>query len=133
MMSLRSAVFDLLASDATLAALGINAESLYVFGAVDTPPQRRFVVLRWGDRNPSPVPVAIQTLAVWAYDRERDFSPILDVLARVRKLLEGREPWNVGGGWVCGLTWTGQSPDLMDDVYGAITKNDTYDIAASGV
>jgi len=136
-MSLREFVFDLLKDDIQLNALGFNENTLYPAQAPDSPrgTQRRFMVLRWGTTEPRlgrDSDVRRQLLTVWAYDKESDYSAIIDALLRTHAILYPLKAVNVNGGWITEVVDNGQSEDLYDPGYEAVTRNWAYTIIASG-
>lgn len=136
-MGLRTFVFNLLKDDAQLNVLGYNAETLYPTQAPDSPRanQNRFMVLAWGNAEPRlgrDADVRRQLLTVWAYDKERDFGAVNDALNRTHAILYPLAAVNVGGGWITEVLDNGQSDDLYDPEYEAVTRNWAYTIIASG-
>lgn len=137
-MSLRDLVWTTLRGDVQLQAL-LGNDSVLVNFASDSPAStlQRWIVLRWGvverppGRDTTARPVAL-TLA--AYDRERDYEVIDNVLSRSRTVLRGLEGSSAGGGGYVIDVGPPQetSEDGYDEGYGAIVKSDTYRIVASG-
>lgn len=137
MLDLRNLVYDMLASDTQLNALGITAANLWP-SPPDTPEGRTFMILRWGAEQVPPlrpVPVDGPTqmlLTVWSYDRDGGYDRITAQLRRVRAVIDSLVNQSTGSGWVIGVNWEGSSEDLRDDVYAADTRNETYRFVASG-
>jgi hypothetical protein len=132
-MTLRTVVFDALKTDSQLNGLGITSASLYP-AATDSPKERLFMVTVWGVTTPGPgrdSTVALEDLTLWAYNRDRDYGEIVDILKRARAVVLGLERTPVSPGWTLGVNWLGSSVDLWDDAYQAATRNDAYRIAAS--
>lgn len=129
---LRQKVYDLLTVDGQLAALGYNAAA--IFGAApDSPPSERFMVLRWGTAGPRlgrDTTVRRTVLAVWAYDRERDYDAIAGALARVCGILLP-VTGSHGDGFIIDVEDNGTSDDLYDPVYEAVTRFWAFTITAS--
>jgi hypothetical protein len=130
-MGVRDEVWDALAHDSVLNSLGITSDNLYPgLMTPDSPPQDLFVVLRWGvtDRGPGRNAGSVENLSVWAYNRQTDYGPILDVLSRCRTVLLGIR----GPGAIIQVDYRGDSEDLWDDGYRAVTRNSTYQIPNGG-
>ena len=131
-MSARNLVFNLLKDDPILNGLGINDESLFGSQTVDSPASRitRWVFIRWGvseaplgrDTETRPVPMSL-----WAYNRQRDFTPIDAILLRCRQLLLPLASTPCpGGGFFVQADYAFSSEDLYDDAYQAVMRGDTY-------
>lgn len=131
-MSLRQKVYDLLTASAPLNALGYNTN--VIFGAPpDSPPAERFMVLRWGTTGPRlgrDTTVRRTSLAVWAYDRERDYAAIAGALSEVCGILLPLTGSH-GSGYVIDVEDNGTSDDLFDPVYEAVMRYWTFTITAS--
>jgi hypothetical protein len=128
---MRDAIFDLISNDNALIVLGIGFDSLYS-GDVDTPIQRPYGVLRWGDTSPGLAQVNERTLTVWIHDNPGDYRKIDDILARLRVLLEGISAYKTTRGWIAEIRWLTDSGDLSDDTTRTIARTSTYAIVASG-
>jgi hypothetical protein len=133
-MGLRSTVLSLLTADESLAALGIPETAWYgTFSAQVSATDRCFGILHWTEKSVGMGAVFRQGLEVWLYDREPNFDRIEPILARVKEILEPLAGYATDGtGWITTVEWQGDSPDLDDDVYSAVTRNSAYRITASG-
>lgn len=132
-MSVRTEVWNLLAADPILNGLGINSGTLYPgLMAPDSPKEDKFAVLHWGISEPGPgrdnPNVAVENLSVWAYNRSPDYDPILRTLQRCKALLVPTQ----GTSAIMTVNWQGDSEDLWDDVYRAVTRNSSYRISSGG-
>lgn len=130
-MGVRDQVWAVLASDPGLASLGIDATNMYPgMMTPDTPAGDLWVVLRWGvtDVGPGRDAGRVENLSIWAYNRQSDYGPILDVLARCKAVLLGIS----GPGAIIQVDYRGDSEDLWDDGYRAVTRNSSYRIPAGG-
>jgi hypothetical protein len=131
-MGTRDVVWNVLIADPQLNALGVTQDNLFGVMGGDSPRSKGlWVVLHWGLIEVGPGRDSLSNvlnLSVWAYNAQPDWSPVLAVLRRIRTLLVGMEGLNV----VSSVQWTGDSEDLWDDVYRAITRNSSYRIAAQG-
>lgn len=138
-VAIRKAFYDLLAGSAALAALGFPAGSLYPNYGPDSPPQRQFMVLRWGATTVGVGTANSTDLTLWTYDRDQDWTKIQSALMLLRStdrggggLLDTLLGVRLPVGSVLGIDWTGSSTDLFDDVYEANVRSDTYRITATG-
>lgn len=125
----RAAVYTMLSSDATLQSLGA---SFYAYQAVDTPPTKPFVVIRWDDTQPGVVrgrgPINV---TFWVYDEPADYARIDSIISRIKTLLLGAT--HVAGSDGITLTtaqWRSDSQDLYDDVYECIMRQTSFTIVA---
>ena len=135
MNSLRNKVYNVLAADSTLAALGMPSSSLWP-SAPESPDGRNFMVLRWGSLERGVGVANHVNLQVWAYDRDGGYGDIGPQLLRVRFILDSLIGQALDGsatGWVNGVEFQGSSDDLWDDVYVAATRYEAYRVTASGV
>jgi hypothetical protein len=139
-MSLRTAVFEALRTDAPLAVL-LNSEADAVlpnFAAVDPASDlARWVILRWGAAESPPgrdTSARAIALTVAAYDREKDYAGIEAILKRCRTVLRSLERSPTGeGGWILDVGDPAfSSEDLYDDAYLAVVRSETYRLVASG-
>lgn len=135
-MSLANMVHSTLAADSEIASLGVVAGTIRRSAPTDVPEDPLFVILRWG---PEDVPVGRDTnvrpheLSVWVYNREPNYAPISQILNRIRVVMLGLESVRhtvTPPGWVSAVLWQGRSPDLYDDAYKTVVRNDTYRIIA---
>ncbi len=145
MSAARIGLYNLLRSDAVLMALGAGTGSdddlLTVFPnyALDSPAAHltRWVTLRWGaaeappgrDTATRPMPVAI-----WVYDRERDFTNIDSILRRCRTIMAGIQGLPLsGGGHLTAADFSFSSEDIWDDSYAAVARGETYRLVTNGL
>lgn len=132
-MNVREAVYQALTGDPVLNGMGINTDTVYGGQmTVDSPEAQKFVVLRWGQTEVGPGrrpgKGCVENLAIWAYNRQTDYGPILDILARCRVVLDGI----VASNGIIQVDFQGSSEDLWDDVWRAITRNHSYRIPTGG-
>lgn len=133
-MSLRSYVFSLLTTDATLNGLGITAASTFITHDTDTPQMRPLMILRWQRADPglrgddAYASSNFRRLQVWVHDAPGDYDRIDQVLKRVRDVLTSVHAQYTGTSyeWVSQTRWEGDSEDLRDDDAGTITRNSQY-------
>lgn len=120
-MPARAAVQSLLETDAELATIGV--EAVYGSNSIDTPGEGLFIIIRW-----DATPVAFKTTgpdrcSIWAHDKNRDYTRIDKVLARVKSLLTATTHRDGGDGWTMTLAeWNGEGPDLVDGGFHTVTR-----------
>ena len=132
--ALRQAVYSLLQSSPELAGLGYNGDTLLPAFTPDAPNADRFCVLRWGATALGIGPANSVTFTAWFYNREPDFSPIMDAIAATRQLIPTlvSQRFSDGSGAVLGATWAGDTDDAYDDGYRAYVRNTAFTLTASG-
>lgn len=129
---LRTHIYGLLTADATLGALGYNANTIHGT-APDSTKSQRFMVLRWGTSGPRAgrdTIVRRTVLTVWVYDRERDYAAIAGALSRVCTILLP-VTGSHGSGYILDVEDNGASDDLYDPTYEAVMRNWAFTITAS--
>lgn len=135
MSALRQHVYALVAASPELAALGYGPEGVYPNYSPDSPPQTRFLVLRWGQTARGIGGANQISLNVWLYNREPDFGPITDAIMVLREMLPDMIG-NVlpgGKGSVLGVDWQGDTDDAYDDAYRAWVRQSQHTLTASGI
>jgi hypothetical protein len=145
MTAVRNGMFALLRQDVQLMALGAGSgstdDTFAVFPnfTLDSPAAglTRWMTIRWGasespigrDTNTRPMPVAI-----WCYDRERDYTIIDAALGRVRTLMRNVQGLALpGGAYLVAADFAFSSEDIWDDTYEAVARGDTYRIVTNGM
>lgn len=129
---MRAAVRTAIVNDVTLQGLGVTSASVYA-GDVDTPPERPFIVLRWGGTaNTGLSTVQPRFLTVWVQDEPNDYELIDAIIRRIRTVLVGLVGTQHETGWFVGVEWDGDSDDLSDDSHGTILRQSRYTLMTSG-
>jgi len=118
----RSWVWDRLSSAGALPTL---IPSQFGGGSVPNNPKKPFMVIQISSKEPEfrdgDAPLNHrQILNVWVYDEPGSYKRIDTALGLVRDALVGRDDR------IC--VWTGDSGDLADDTYGAITRYATFQL-----
>lgn len=119
------------ASAGSLGTLGVLPGSIYAAESADSPKSDVFITHRWGNVGVGVGASVPQTLDVWAYDRDLDYVRIDKILLRVRYLFAAVTAANAIEGWITQIDWQGDSPDLRDDGYHAITRHSTFRVVGS--
>lgn len=145
MSTVRNGVYTLLRGDPELMLWGTNTGSednkllVYPNFVLDSPAAHltRWVTLRWGAAEP-PVGRDSETravpLAIWAYDRERDFTAIDAILKRCRTIMMAVQGLALpGGGWLTAADFSFSSEDIYDESYAAIARGETYKLVTNGL
>jgi hypothetical protein len=119
-LTARAALYSLLSQDEELQEAGW---AIYAAGALDTPREQRFVVIRWEATQVLWGGAGVDRVAIWWHDRDKDYGAIDLAAARLSEIL--RDAVHVLGadGWVLTqASWDGDSPDLFDDVLGTVCR-----------
>jgi len=145
MTAIREGVWNMLRNDTALMALGAgsgssdNSLALFPNYTLDSPAAglTRWMTLRWGAAD-SPVGRDSETrpmpLAIWMYDRQRDYDTIDTALRRVRAVMKAVQGLALpGGGYLVAADWSFSSEDIWDDTYEAIARGETYRIVTNGI
>lgn len=115
----------------TLGAIGLKAASVYASG-IDTPEGELFIIIKFGDMQRGMAAVSRTNVTIWVYDRNKDYLRIEQILKRIRQMFESVEAQATAEGWITSIEWTGDSEDLVDDVYRASTRNSAFRVTDSG-
>lgn len=124
-MTRHTALYSLI-TGLDLTALGIASSSqVYRTAAPSSPEQYPFIVIKWDSSSPLVGTVSSERVEVWAYS-EDSYVPIEDILRAVRDAMLDA-PDVLGG-----VTWSGYSRDLYDDIYKCLTKYAAFTLPAGG-
>lgn len=134
---MRSLIRSRILADSQIVAAGI-VPSAVLAGQIDTPAERPFINLIWGDTNEGLATVNTRLITLWVHDTPGDYARIDRILFRLRSVLTAIEAtsWTEGGGqsgWVTAVEWEGDSGDLTDDGHGTIVRTSSYTIIGSGL
>lgn len=131
----RVAMMELLSTDATLNALGINANHIWPNFALDISPRQDgiFLILRWGGVSSRfGDPGGTRSVRVWAYQAIQlgtDYANIDKVLGAVTDLLTGTIHYTgTDGSAITAADFRGYSEDLKDQGYDAIARNAEFTV-----
>lgn len=128
---MRALVRSAILADPTLSGLGVVSQGVLA-GDVDTPKQRPFLNLRWGQTLPGLDVVQRRTLEIWVHDKPNDYTRIDSILVRLRAVVVSVVGSSNGLGHVVGVEWTGDSDDLVDDGHDTITRTASFSLVGSG-
>jgi hypothetical protein len=127
----RAAVYSLLSSSSELAALGFTGGSIYRSVSAESPEQRPFMVLRWGNETPAFGTTGTEFLTVWVYDEPGDYGRIDSALLAIRNVLTSAvQVAGTDNKILTQADWSGNSEDLYDDMFACITKNSLYTVVS---
>jgi hypothetical protein len=143
----RTLIAQALKADSILQSLGVVPAAVLT-GDVDTPQERPFINLKWGQSNAAlrKTNTANNLVTIWVHDLPNDYSRIVAVLARVKVVLQAIEatqwtetsPWSTvdpnavsSSGWVYDARWETESTDLVDEGHGTITRWAVYAIMSN--
>jgi hypothetical protein len=128
---MRALIRQALIGDATLAGLGVVAPGV-ISGDVDTPAERPFLQLRWGQTTPGLSTVDRRVLIIWVHDKPGNYSRIDSIIRQIKVILAGLEADQHSSGWLLKTEWITDSEDLTDDGHGTITRTTTHNLVGSG-
>lgn len=114
---MRNAVYTLLTDDQE-----IQVEKVFASPTLDTPKERRFIVLRWLEDTPDFGSLSTQDLQVWVHSRDADYYWINATLERVKKLMVETLHRQGSDGVLSQAKWTGDSSDARDDGFHTYTR-----------
>lgn len=129
--TLRGEIASILANDAGLQTQGLGPMDVYG-STVDTPPNRPFLVLRWGTTTRGMGTTNRRTLTVWVYDQPNDYHRIDLMVKRIKEIFRELEGTVYEWGSITTIEWEQDSDDGEDDVYGTILRTSQYSILATG-
>jgi len=128
---MRAVIRGAIVADLTLQGLGVVGEGV-LSGEIDTPAQRPFLNLKWGERRPFFQGAVNQAvLAVWVHDNPNDYDKIDLICARLRVLIPSLVGMQDVTDYVSQIAWTGDGGDLKDDGHRTIARVSNYLINAS--
>lgn len=126
----RSWIKGVLASYPPLTAI-VPAGLHFGAGSLTKAPEKRpWIVIRLTDNNPVPgiKMVQFQGAEIWAYGEPGSYIQVDEVLRKVKEaLLQG----SMGGDGI-GVEWEGDSPELSDELFGAIVRFSSFRLVSSG-
>lgn len=141
-MTLRDLVFARTSGEPTLNVLDLDVDTVYANGGLDSPRERFWAILRWGPELPALAGqrgagrMTERNVALWVYDKEKDYGRINAAIRRWRELMDALESVRTGllptDGWVIEAGWNGDGDDGYDDVWEACFRSSEYTIIASG-
>jgi len=137
-MAPRAAVRSLLGTDTELIAMDFSVDNIYSSHALDTPDRDfRWIVVNWIDEPKAFGLVGPCLAEIWLYqpkEMSRDYGVLDSALVRVRELMCTATHVPGADGWTLSeASWQGDSADLFDDSFQALTKFSRYRIAARNV
>lgn len=129
---MRTLIRNAIVVDATLTGLGVVSAGVLA-GEVDTPAQRPFLVLRWGDTIPGLDTVDRKVLVIWVHDNPGSYSRIDSVIRGLKVLFRSMEADQHATGWLIKAEWVTDSGDLTDDGHGTIVRTTSFNFVSSGL
>lgn len=132
-MPARAALQSLLEADLAtgqpLAEIGF--EAAYGSNAVDTPPEQRFIIVRWEDTTRAFGHHGPQRVTIWFHDRDQDYARIDAAIEHVKTRLAAVVHRYGADRWIMTQAdWRGDSQDLIDDGFRTQTRNSGFDIVS---
>lgn len=139
-MSLRSYMYNAIADDAELKALGLPNDAVYATNTLDSPDQitsggESFIVVKWTDSQSAfearKIPSGPHLLDVWIYNNGMNYNPIDQMIQRLHALMDSIHSVDTGAGWITQIDWVGDGGDDYDDVYKAVVRVGSYRVIGS--
>jgi hypothetical protein len=128
-MTARASVQSLLEGDATLQGLGFF--SVEAANSVDTPPDNRFLIVKWLNKSIAFGSEGSTILQIWAHDVDKDYTQIGKALKRIREILLGAVHVVGEDGWSLTVAEdAGEGPDLYDDGYGTCVRYAEFSVVS---
>ena len=137
------AIFDTLASDTQLSALGITGDRIFEIQSLDERPVSSgpFMVFKWEESTiytqtytgmQNGIPRAPRVLQIWVHipwDETREYDLIDTILNRVDVILDAMEHVSGLDGYIVTLaSKAGRSGNLLDEGFKTITRNAVYGV-----
>lgn len=121
-MAARSALYSLLDGDSRLVELGFV--NVYPQNTVDTPPEQRFIVIRWEQPDARAFgQKAADRASIWFHDKDPDYGQIDLGIERLKEILLDAIHVEGGDGWVLSQAhWNSDGPDLSDPGFGTVVR-----------
>lgn len=128
---MRALVRSTLMTDPTLIDRGVVPLGVLA-GDVDTPEERPFLQLRWGNTAPGLSAVTRRDLVVWVHDEPGDYTRIDSIIRRIKTIMASLVGVMHPDGHLMIAEWTGDSADLADDGHGTITRTTSFSLVGTG-
>lgn len=123
--SARDTMAQLVAQNSLIRALGLGDRSVYPADVAESPQERPFVVMRWGDEEAGLGGSWARPLMWWVYDEFGDFNRASNIAKAIQNL-GGKSftPIATTNGWVTQFRTEGSGlgigADLADDGFDAL-------------
>ena len=133
MATTRDTVSTILDSAATLRALGLPEGNVLQADTLNSPEQKPFIVLRWGDESEGIAACTIRPFTLWVYDEFGDYNRATLIGHEAVRVLRAIEPTQTDSGWLTAIEGGLRGGDLADDGFDALVVPYTLVAVASGV
>jgi hypothetical protein len=120
---MRAAAYQLVSENEELRSMGFTAESVHRSLGTESPEERPFIVMSWGNEDVAFRGTGTEQLQVWVYDEPGSFDRIdkaLDVIERL--FTDSTHVQDGAGGYMSAADWRGRSADLFDDIFRCATR-----------
>lgn len=119
-MAARAALYSLLETDPYLSSL---FPRVYAQNSVDTPPEQRFIVIRWEQGDRVFGNHLSERVSIWFHDKDFHYEAIQQGVDRLREISsEVIHREGADGNVLTCLDWISVGPDLADDGFHTRTK-----------
>lgn len=133
MATTRDTIATALATSEVLRELGLPADSVYQADTVDSPEQRPFIVVRWGDDEPGMGKTTIRPFDLWVYDEFGDYNRADQIARAAASELLALEQVATDTGWIMSILDRRKGGDLADDGFNALVVPYHLAAVANGV
>lgn len=99
-----------------------EVERIHAAPGLDTPAERKFLVLRWMEKSSQFGLVGTQDLQVWVHSKDADFYWINLTLNRIKLRMTEATHRRGSDGILSQAKWTGDSSDARDDGFRTYTR-----------
>lgn len=123
----RTALYELITEDTVLNELGVTADNVFNSNDVDSPTMRPFVAIRWRNSERAFNSAYRRYVTIWVHDTPSDYTVIDSIIKRLNALLGGAvHVEGTDGSRITMFDHQGDSDDLIDDGFGTIARNTTW-------
>jgi hypothetical protein len=133
MATTRDTIATILNNSETLRSLGLPADSIYQADTVDSPEQRPFIVIRWGDDETGMGKTTTRPFDLWVYDEFGDYNRADQIARAAAAELVALEQVPTDTGWIMSVLDRRKGGDLADEGFDALVVPYHLAAVANGV
>ena len=133
MSTARETTAELLNNNPALLELGLPEDAVIQADSAQSPTQRPFIVLRWGDQQPGLGNYTRRPMTLWVYDEEGDPTRAERIGNKACEILKSHMQVKTDTGWILEFREMLQGADLFDEIFDALVIPFNGLAVASGV